>query len=625
MRLAGGGAIDANRQRAGAARQQPAQDLRQRRGGPEGRLAGCRARRFLRPARPERRRQVEPDRHRQFAGQQEQRHGRDLRHQHRPGPRRRDAPDRTGATGTQLQHVREAAGYLRELRGLLRHPARAGAGARRGGTQERAAVGQGRQDEPHALRRHEAQADDRTRDDDPAAPADPGRAHRRRGHRDPPRHVADAEGDQRRRHHHHPDHALSGGSGEPLPQPRDHRPRQDRHRRPDAQPAGQARRRGFHLRHRRRLARAAAGDRRHCAGRQRRPHPGHGHATGDGPQPRVRCLRRRRHPRALDAHQVQPARGTVRAADRAKRRERSRRHQGVCCVVERPARDGRAGRSEAWPVAPRRAAMNEQAADNQLTQTNARKNLVALGTVVRREVMRILRIWGQTLMPPAITMTLYFLIFGGLIGSRVGQMDGIRYMDFIVPGLVMMSIIQNSYGNISSSFFGAKFGRHVEELLVSPMPNWVILTGYVAGAVLRGLMVGAIVLLIAMLFTRVRMPHPFVTISTVLLGATVFSLAGFINAVYAKKFDDVAIVPTFILTPLTYLGGVFYSVKLLPDWAEAATHANPIFYMVNAFRYGLLGVSDVSMWTAYALMLGFVGGLGALALWLLKRGTGMRS
>lgn len=253
------------------------------------------------------------------------------------------------------------------------------------------------------------------------------------------------------------------------------------------------------------------------------------------------------------------------------------------------------------------------------------RNFVALGTIVRREVNRILRIWGQTLVPPAITMTLYFLIFGGLIGSRVGTMDGIKYMDFIVPGLVMMSVIQNSYGNISSSFFGAKFGRHVEELLVSPMPSWVILTGYVAGAVLRGLMVGAIVLVISMFFTRVSMPHPLVTFTTVLLGATIFSLAGFVNAVYAKKFDDIAIVPTFILTPLTYLGGVFYSVKLLPPWAEAMTHANPIFYMVNAFRYGLLGVSDVPLWVSYSLMLGFVAALAALGLWLLKRGVGLRS
>ena len=254
-----------------------------------------------------------------------------------------------------------------------------------------------------------------------------------------------------------------------------------------------------------------------------------------------------------------------------------------------------------------------------------RSNMIALGTIARREVSRILRIWAQTLVPPAITMTLYFLIFGRLIGSRIGSMNGYTYMEFIVPGLVMMSIIQNAYGNISSSFFGAKFGRHVEELLVSPMPNWVILGGYVAGGVLRGLMVGIIVLVIAMFFTPVRVPHPLVMISTVLLGATIFSLAGFINAVYAKKFDDVAIVPTFILTPLTYLGGVFYSTKLLPPWAEAATHMNPIFYMVNAFRYGLLGASDVPLWVAYALMLGFTGALTALALWLLKRGVGLRS
>ena len=256
---------------------------------------------------------------------------------------------------------------------------------------------------------------------------------------------------------------------------------------------------------------------------------------------------------------------------------------------------------------------------------NTNANLVALATIAQREVMRILRIWTQTLIPPAITMTLYFLIFGGLIGSRVGKMGGMDYMQFIVPGLVMMSVIQNSYGNVSSSFFSSKFGRYVEELLVSPMPNWVILTGYVTGAVLRGVLVGAIVLCIAMLFTRVHIPHPLVTLSAVLLGATIFSLAGFINAVFAKKFDDVAIVPTFILTPLTYLGGVFYSISLLPPWAQAATHANPIFYMVNAFRYGLLGQSDVPLWIAYALMLGFVLVLAAIALTLLKKGVGLRS
>jgi len=257
--------------------------------------------------------------------------------------------------------------------------------------------------------------------------------------------------------------------------------------------------------------------------------------------------------------------------------------------------------------------------------TDGQRNRIALMTIVRREVARIMRIWGQTLVPPAITMTLYFLIFGNLIGSRVGDMGGYTYMQFIVPGLVMMSVIQNSYGNISSSFFGAKFQRSVEEMLVSPMPNWVILLGYVAGAVTRGLAVGVIALAIALCFTHLQIRHPLLTVLSVLLGATIFSLAGFINAVYAKKFDDVAIVPTFILTPLTYLGGVFYSVKLLPGWAEAATHANPIFYMVNAFRYGLLGSSDVPVTVAYALMVGFVVVLTLVALWLLRRGVGMRS
>lgn len=256
---------------------------------------------------------------------------------------------------------------------------------------------------------------------------------------------------------------------------------------------------------------------------------------------------------------------------------------------------------------------------------SARLNLVALGTIIRRELMRILRIWGQTLVPPVITMTLYFLIFGTLIGRRIGDMGGFDYMDFIVPGLVMMSVIQNSYGNISSSFFGAKFGRHIEELLVAPLPSWVILTGYVTGAVLRGLLVGALVLAVAMFFTTVRVPHPLIALSTVLMGAVIFSLAGFVNAVYAKKFDDIAIVPTFVLTPLTYLGGVFYSVTLLPAWAANASQFNPVLHMVNAFRHGLLGVSDVPLALAYGVMLAFVVGLSALALWLLERGVGMRS
>ena len=258
--------------------------------------------------------------------------------------------------------------------------------------------------------------------------------------------------------------------------------------------------------------------------------------------------------------------------------------------------------------------------------SNAAANLVALNTLIRREIVRIMRIWTQTLIPPAITMTLYFVIFGKLIGSRIGSIEGgFSYMQYIVPGLVMMSIITNSYGNISSSFFGAKFSRAVEEMLVSPMPNWVILLGYVAGAVVRGLVVGILVLLIALFFTDLHVLHPLITFASVLLGATIFSLAGFVNAVYAKKFDDIALVPTFILTPLTYLGGVFYSVNMLGEPWQAISRANPILYMVNAFRYGVLGISDVHVGMAFVVMIGFVIALSIVALQLLKRGIGLRS
>jgi ABC-2 type transport system permease protein len=258
--------------------------------------------------------------------------------------------------------------------------------------------------------------------------------------------------------------------------------------------------------------------------------------------------------------------------------------------------------------------------------SNMSGNLVALHTVVRREIVRIMRIWTQTLIPPAITMTLYFVVFGKLIGGRIGTIQGgFSYMQYIVPGLVMMSIITNSYGNISSSFFGAKFQRSVEEMLVSPMSNWVILLGYVTGAVARGLIVGVLVLLIALFFTNLQVVHPLITLLSVLLGATIFSLAGFVNAVYAKKFDDIALVPTFVLTPLTYLGGVFYSVTMLGEPWQAISRVNPILYMVNAFRYGVLGISDVNVGVAFVVMLAFVVVLSAVALNLLKRGVGLRS
>ncbi len=252
-------------------------------------------------------------------------------------------------------------------------------------------------------------------------------------------------------------------------------------------------------------------------------------------------------------------------------------------------------------------------------------NWVGYKTIVRKEVTRIIRIWAQTVVPPAITMTLYFIIFGNLIGKRIGDMGGFDYMQFIVPGLIMMSVITNSYGNIVSSFFGAKFGRHIEELLISPLPNWVILGGYVTGAMTRGIMVGAVVTMVSLFFTRLDILHPVVTFTILVLTSLVFAMAGLINAVFAKKFDDIAIVPTFILTPLTYLGGVFYSISLLPDFWQKVSAFNPILYMVNGFRYGILGVSDVKIDHAYLIITLFLIGLTSICLLLLHRGTGLRS
>ncbi len=255
---------------------------------------------------------------------------------------------------------------------------------------------------------------------------------------------------------------------------------------------------------------------------------------------------------------------------------------------------------------------------------NLALNAVAVQTIVRKEVIRVLRIWIQTIVPPAITMTLYFIIFGSLIGSRIGNMDGFDYMAYIAPGLIMMSVITNSYANVVSSFFGAKFGRHIEEMLVAPMSNAAIVIGHVAGGVIRGLLVGALVTAIALFFTKLHVEHPLVTISVVLLSAIVFSLAGLINAVYAKKFDDISIIPTFVLTPLTYLGGVFYSISLLPPFWQAVSKANPILYMVNAFRYGILGTSDIGIGTAYLILVVFVVVLFCACLALMKRGVGIR-
>jgi ABC-2 type transport system permease protein len=249
---------------------------------------------------------------------------------------------------------------------------------------------------------------------------------------------------------------------------------------------------------------------------------------------------------------------------------------------------------------------------------------VGFKTIIIREFGRIVRIWGQTIVPPAVTATLYFIIFGSLIGRRVGQVGGYDYMQFIAPGLIMMTVIQNSYGNVVSSFFGAKFGKHVEELLVSPLPNWLIVAGYVGGGLLRGALVGSVVTIVSLFFTRLQITHVFAIISAVLLTSIVFSLGGFVNALFAKNFDQISWFPTFVLTPLTYLGGVFYSIKMLPGWAQFISHANPILYMVSAFRFGFLGTSDVDLRLAYGIMVFAAAFMFALAVVLLNRGTGIR-
>jgi ABC-2 type transport system permease protein len=248
----------------------------------------------------------------------------------------------------------------------------------------------------------------------------------------------------------------------------------------------------------------------------------------------------------------------------------------------------------------------------------------AFKTIVWKEIRRFLRIWVQTLVPPVITISLYFVIFGNLIGNRIGQMGGYTYMEFIVPGLIMMAVINNSYANVVSSFFSQKYQRSIEELLVSPVPNHVILSGFVLGGVARGLAIGVIATVISLFFSGLHMHNLFITLMVVLMSSIVFSLGGFINAIYANKFDDIAIIPTFVLTPLIYLGGVFYSVELLPEFWRVVSKLNPIFYMVNAFRYGILGVSDVAVGYAFSMLVLFTAGLFAFSLFLLHRGKGLR-
>jgi len=258
------------------------------------------------------------------------------------------------------------------------------------------------------------------------------------------------------------------------------------------------------------------------------------------------------------------------------------------------------------------------------TPSRAQTDWIGFKTIVLREFSRIIRIWGQTLVPPGVTATLYFIIFGSLIGSRIGTMGGYGYMQYIAPGQIIMSVITNSYGNVVSSFFGARFGKHVEELLVSPLPNWLIVAGYISGGVVRGLLVGGVVTMVALFFTHLHVQHPLIVVAAVLLTSIVFALGGFINAVFAKNFDHISWFPTFILNPLTYLGGVFYTITMLPGWAQAVSQANPILYMVNGFRYGFLGVSDVDVRLAFGIMILFAVALYGLAVGLMYKGVGIR-
>lgn len=253
------------------------------------------------------------------------------------------------------------------------------------------------------------------------------------------------------------------------------------------------------------------------------------------------------------------------------------------------------------------------------------KYSIAFRTILGKEIRRFTRIWPQTLLPPAVTTALYFLIFGKLIGDRIGDVHGETYMDYIVPGIILMSVINHSYANVVSSFYSTKFQRHIEELLVSPTPNWVILLGYVCGGIARGIMVGCVVAAISTLFTPIAIKHWDVALLVFFLTATLFSLAGFINAVFADSFDDISIIPNFVLTPLSYLGGVFYSVNMLPGFWQHVALANPILYMINAFRYGLIGVTDVDIHLAFAMTGGFILLLVLLSLWLLHKGVGIKN
>ncbi len=249
---------------------------------------------------------------------------------------------------------------------------------------------------------------------------------------------------------------------------------------------------------------------------------------------------------------------------------------------------------------------------------------IAFLTIFHREVQRFTRIWVQTLLPPVITMGLYFAIFGKLMGNRIGDMHGVPYVQFVVPGLIMMSVITNSFSNVVSSFYSSKFQKSVEELLVSPVPNYIMLSGYVAGGVARGLSVGLLVTGLSLVFADLSIESVGLTLSVLLLTSIFFASLGFLNALYANSFDDISVIPTFVLTPMIYLGGVFYSVDMLSGIFKTLTAFNPIVYIVSAFRQGVLGISDIHVELSLGILFSCCILSISLCLYLLKKGKGLR-
>jgi len=251
--------------------------------------------------------------------------------------------------------------------------------------------------------------------------------------------------------------------------------------------------------------------------------------------------------------------------------------------------------------------------------------LIGYYTMLRKDIVRILRIWSQTLLPPVVTTTLYYLIFGAFIGSQIAAINGFSYMQFIVPGLVMMTVITSAYMNTVSTFYFAKWVHTLDEILVSPMPSWVVIAGFVSGGVARALMVAVLVLIVSLFFTHMTIVSLGIVIAAIVLTAILFALAGLLNGMFAKSFDAISIIPTFVLTPLTYLGGVFYSIEQLPPFFRAISLGNPVLYMVNAFRYGFLGISDVPVTTSFAVMIGIIIVLLVIVLWLFHKGSGLKN